>query len=176
MLPGRLVVPVRRDRRAPDAFDPAADHAQRVERRLVGPVHVLEDDDRRAVQLGEDGPGGVAGVRSRERVGEPAPGLVGDVDERAEWARRGEVLARPCEDPCIRARAERADEAGLADTRLPADEHEAPALAPGVFQEREQLLPLEQLRHVRLHGAPTLTERVRPHDPGEARGASRLAP
>ena len=75
----------------------------------------------------------------------------------------------------VRARNAR-DEAGLADTRLPADEHEAPALAPGVFQEREQLLPLEQLRHVRLHGAPTLTERVRPHDPGEARGASRLAP
>jgi hypothetical protein len=137
---------------------------------------VLVLEDRRAVQLGEDGPGGVAGVRSRERVGEPAPGLGGDVGEGAEGARRGEVLARPCEDPCIRARAERADEAGLADTRLPADEHQAPALAPGVFQEREQLLPLEQLRHVRLHGAPTLTRRVRPHDPGEARGASRLAP
>ena len=38
-----------------------------------GAPRVLVLEDRRAVQLGEDGPGGVAGVRSRERVGEPAP-------------------------------------------------------------------------------------------------------
>ena len=111
--------------------------------------------------------------RARRRA-RPRPGRRRRRRGRGGSAWRGSRT--PCEDPCIRARAERADEAGLADTRLPADEHQAPALAPGVFQEREQLLPLEQLRHVRLHGAPTLTRRVRPHDPGEARGASRLAP
>jgi len=139
-------------------------------------VDVFEDEDRRAVELCEDGAGGVPGVRSGECVRERPTGPVGDVGERAERARRREILARPCEDPSLRPRAEGTDERRLPDARLAAQEHESAALAPGVLQEREQLLPLEQLRQARLHGATTRTEHAHAGGPTNRARASRLAP
>jgi hypothetical protein len=53
MVAGDLVVPVRGEDERRRRVDPAPEHAQGIERRLVCPVHVLEDDDGRLVQLCE---------------------------------------------------------------------------------------------------------------------------
>ncbi len=143
-----LVVPVRRDDEPRDAVDAPAEDAQHVERRLVRPVDVLDHDDRGAVGLREERPRHRPGVRpGREQLLERPARAVGDVGERAERARRGEVLARPGEDPRLRSPAELADERGLADPGLAADEHEPAALAPGLREDVEQRLPFEQAGH-----------------------------
>jgi len=143
-----FVVPVRRDHEPRDAVDAPAEDAQHVERRLVRPVDVLDHDDRGAVELREQRPRHRPRVRpGREQLRQRPARAVGDVSERAERARRGEVLARPGKDPRVRSPAELADERGLADPGLAADEHEPAALPPSLREEAEQRLPLEQAGH-----------------------------
>ena len=82
-----LVVAVAGDEQRRDGRDATAEQAEHVERRLVGPVHVLEHDDRR-LPLGE-----LAQERRGDRVGrsavgdgfrELAAGDRGDVGQRSE--------------------------------------------------------------------------------------------
>ena len=143
-----LVVPVRRDHEPSRVVDAPAEHPQRVQRRLVGPVDVLEDDNRGLGELVEEGAGDPTGVGSRgEQLGQSALRPRRDVRERAERRRRREVLARSLQHARRRLRDERAHERGLPDACLAAEEDE-PATTCCLRGERgQQLLPFEQRRH-----------------------------
>ena len=130
-----LVVAVARDDEGGHGRDAAAEQAKDVERRVVGPVHVLEDHDRRQLpgEVTQDGGGhrvrrGAVG----HQVGELAAGDRGDVHQRAERGEREEPVALAPQDPSQAgvARAEAAQEHGLADPGLARDEHE-PAAGAG---------------------------------------------
>jgi hypothetical protein len=105
-----------------------------VEGGLVGPLQVLEDEDRRraARELAQQRAGHLVRPRvARRGVSQVAAGLLGDVDERPQRARREERVARAPKDP--RGPAVLVDEApcerGLAGAGLAGDEHEAAARA-----------------------------------------------
>jgi len=118
-------------------------------------VQVLDDHHRRARgQLAVDGV--EDGVAPRPRVdgrGQGAAGLAGHVAERAEGARRSQVVADPGQHPGPRpgGRGERPDQAGLADAGLAGDQHHrAAAPAGGVErlpQPSELGVPFQQTPH-----------------------------
>ncbi len=129
-----LVVAVGRDDEGGLRVHLARDEAQDVERRRVGPVQVLEHEDRgrAAPQLVEQGGRDLVGPRGARRdLGELAPDLLGDVEQRAERARREQRVARPPQDarraPMLVG--EEAHERRLAGARLARDERQAPARA-----------------------------------------------
>jgi hypothetical protein len=133
---------------------PTGDESRHVERCLVGPVEVLEDDDRglARAELPEHSSRHVvrAGIAG-EQPSELSVDIFGDIQQRAEWARceegvagspqhtrRGALLGR-----------ERLCERGLADARFPADEDQPAAVARAgglqrVAQSRERIGPLKQ--------------------------------
>ena len=133
--------------------DAARQQAHDVERRLVGPVQVLDDDDRRTPSRGDalDRRGdGVRRPAALERVRERSARLVGGVEERPERPRREERVAGAPEDR-RRARlllAERAHERGLADARLARDERRPPAplggRGEGAAQDLDERIALEE--------------------------------
>ena len=129
-----LVVAVAGDEQRRDGRDAAAEQAQHVERRLVGPVHVLEHDDRRlaAGQLAQQRRGDrVGGGAVGDGLRELAAGDRGDVGQRSERGQREERVAVAPEDPrrLRPALAEAAQEHGLADAGLARHEHEPAARA-----------------------------------------------
>ena len=133
--------------------DPACEQAEQVERRLVGPVQVLEHDDRwRAPpQLVEQRGQHVARPGAAlDEVGQLAACLGGDVEQRPERPRRVQRLARAREHADGKVGAERVEERRLADPGLSGDEHEPPATALGHSREGarervELVRPFEQL-------------------------------
>ena len=148
MLAVDLVVPVGGDHEALRSVDSAAQHAQRVEGRLVGPVDVLDHAHRRTGQLRQERPRDRTRLGSLgEHGGESTSRLRREVDERAERRRRREVLARPPQDGQARPRLERAYEGGLADPGLAADEHEPPSGVSRRVEHVQQLVSLEERRH-----------------------------
>ncbi len=123
-----LIVTMRQDHQDPCLCNAPAEELDEIERRLVGPMDVLDHHDRRlrrAVQLAEHG-GEQHGARclDLELREQPAAGLVGYVVERTE--RRGveQRIAIPLEDADRRAtrRQEPVDEGCLADARFTADD------------------------------------------------------
>ena len=155
MLTLDLVVPVGRDDEALRLVDAPAEHVQGVERRLVRPVDVLEDDDRGLGELGQERARDRARIGSGdEQVGERAVGLSGDVRERPERRRRREVLARPAQDAQPGLRAECPHERRLPDAGLAAHEHEPSALRGGRSERGQQLGPLEKRRHLLMFRSP----------------------
>ncbi len=132
-----LVVAIGGEHERFSRVDAPAKHAQDVERGLVGPVHVLEHEQRRPREL----------VHERRRH---APRLACELDpeveERPERGRRRQVLARTEQYRPVRCK--RPHEGRLAHTRLAPDEEQAATLGPGGLQPLEQLASLEQLRHV----------------------------
>ena len=157
---GQAVVAVRRHDQRPDRAQPTGQVTDQVEGRLVGEVQVLHDEHRQAsllivrAQVGEQGgEPGVAGDALGARHPDGSAPLVGDVLKWAEGGRRERPVAcAPC-DPRVVTRSEALDEcldqAGLADARLPGDQHQ-PAVTPagivGVRLQRGQLLvALEQV-------------------------------
>ena len=138
-----VVAEGRHDERGHGA-DAAADQPQRVERALVGPVDVLEHEHGagRGAQLAQqrrDQRGG-PGARG-DRLEQLAAGGVRDVEQRAERARSLERIAGAPQHACARLLGEGAHERGLADARLPADQHQ-PAGRAG--QHVEKRLALQQ--------------------------------
>ena len=124
-----LALAIRDHDECTNRLGPPRDQANDVERRLVGPVHVLDHRDRRLHgahfldQRQEDGMRLLAlGHGSRECT------LQGrrHVDQRTERPRRREGVARPPQHPRRRAPrlAEPADQRALADARLARDERE----------------------------------------------------
>lgn len=108
--------------------DPATEVLDRVECRLVGPVGVLDDENRRSRRVAQQShrvvpqPLPVAcGERLRDRRA-----LVSHVPERAEGLGCGEVVTPSREHhtlPCV-ARGYLPDEGALADAGLTANEHD----------------------------------------------------
>src|SRR5918994_4891232 len=120
MLWAELVVAVGGDEEGCRLVEPSAEEAEQVDRCAVRPVDVLEDGDRRP------------GAEGLERGGEELalggigvePKLAGDVEQGSEGLRREEPVARAPENAgSLRVLVgERADEGGLADPGLAADE------------------------------------------------------
>ena len=117
----------RQDEDRADGLDPARRVAEHVERGVVGPVDVLDDEDGRTLlgellqQRGEDAiDRTLVGQRGRQRAAAPDRRVV----QRPQRARRDEVVARRHEDPRLAAQAldQRAHEARLADARLAGDQ------------------------------------------------------
>jgi hypothetical protein len=106
----------------------AGEEADDVERRLVRPVHVLEDEDRRLdLELAqESGRNLMRACRARNERLQLVAGLLTDVEQRAEGMGREERVARARENS-ERGRlvaAEPADELRLADAGLSSQEDE----------------------------------------------------
>ena len=149
-----LVVAIGGDRQGRDTLELAPQEAQDVERGLVGPVHVLEDEDRGrpGTQLLHELCDDV--VRARlplDELCERPADLLGDVDERRERGGREERVARTPENPGrpVLLGAEAPDEGGLAHAGLPGHERECPPRArAGPFQRlgqrRELVRALEE--------------------------------
>ena len=133
--PVQLVVAVAGHDQRRHRLDAAAQQRQHVERRLVGPVQILQDDDGARPRAGLAGDHRHHLVRLRARVEEVAQltaGLVGDVDERAERAGREQRVAGAPENP-VALGGEAAQQGRLAAAGLAAQEDEhAPAPARGV--------------------------------------------
>jgi hypothetical protein len=154
IVPLEAVVSVRDDDERPHGRDAAREQADQVERRLVGPVEVLEDHDARrtAAELVQERRQCVAGAGALvDECRELPAGLGRHVEQRPERTRRVQRFARAREHAHAGdVRAEGADEGGLADPGLASDEHEvsgARARHPGerLVQRVEALGALEQL-------------------------------
>jgi len=133
---------------------PAGEQPQDVQGRLVRPVHVLEDEHGRGRRPQ------LAGQRRHHRMRHRAPGHdrlqlaagpLGDLQQRAEGARREQRIAGAPQDPRRLAAlvAEPPHERGLADPCLAAHQQQLPASAAldglqPVGQGRQLGGPLEQ--------------------------------
>ena len=157
------VVAVAQHQHGRQAMDATADELDQIERRLVGPVNVLEHQHgrrRRARQLVEHGAEDRRPVvRPRQQRAQRRTGLAGDVVQRPERPRRRQRLAAAPEDAArAEAGAERFQQAGLADAGLAAHQHRAAAALGGgarAGSERDQrVVALEQLRHLALRRRP----------------------
>ena len=148
-----LVVAEAEDEHGGHRLDPPRDIAEHVDRRVVGPVDVLDDERgrRRGRELGHDrGEDGVDGPVVGERGRQRPARLQRGVAQRAECPRRHQVVARRQQHPRAAGRRSRegADHAGLADPGAAADEHDRPAARGGVLdcadQCGERVVALEQ--------------------------------
>ena len=151
MVAVELVVPVGRDDECGHVH-PACEQPQDVERRLVAPVQVLEQEHRRLLcELVAERSEHLRGLFAHpDCVGEGLT-LDGNVEQRAERARGGQRVACTRKDAnlVVDPAAERARERGLAGARLAAHEHD-PSLPEACLVERlrehcERLVTLEKL-------------------------------
>ena len=100
MAAGELVVAIRGEDERGHALESAREQSQDVERRFVGPMDVLDDDDGRAASELADQLGGErvrprpAGCDARQLAADP----IGDLEERAKRARCVQRLARGSEN------------------------------------------------------------------------------
>jgi hypothetical protein len=170
---GQALVPERGDQQQRQAAQPPAEEAQQVQRRLVGPVHVLDDDP-------QPGTGGQLPQQGREqRVAMHAGGhrgaqltaqAVGEVEQRPERARGEQAVARtPGPLRVGQLGLELLEQRRLADAGLTRDQHQ-PTLTGarrlGVLrQRREERSPFEQ-RHRRI-----LDRRTAPGNPRRRSGS-----
>jgi len=126
--PERLVA-VRRDEQARHCLDPSSEHAENIERRLVGPVQVIEHEQGDSVgpHLGEQCARDL--VRHRTIVDErlqSATHLLGDPEQWAERGRREQRLTLAPDDPRFGAcGGQGLDERSLADAGLAAEQDHA---------------------------------------------------
>jgi hypothetical protein len=131
-----LIVAEARHHERSGRLDPAGNQPEQIQARLVGPVDIL--------QHGDGGPGGAQFRQERgERLMRPgtapdqrpefARHLLGDIEERPERPRREQRITSPPQNPgrltaLTEDRGEPAQDRRLADTRLPAQQHQpAPA-------------------------------------------------
>ncbi len=133
---------------------PAPQEAEQVEGRVVGPLHVLDDQHGQAVGVAEPAAGrrrtpSSRGSAGADRVEQGAADLAGDVVQRRERSRREQAVAgAPGPGGVAELVLELLDEGGLADAGLAGDQHQAPGTAArlvGVLAQRGELrLPFEQ--------------------------------
>ena len=174
----QLIVAERDEREHGQRRDPAAEQLDDVERPLVGPVDVLDHEHRRGLvrQFGDE--------RSHELVRHPPvgrkpteveAGVLRDVEERPECARREQPLARaPQHSGSWLVRAELAEQRGLADARLASQKHHPPTAVgrlgePGgeIF---EQLGAFEELEAILVRSR--FSNRLAHHDPPAPAGGA----
>lgn len=136
VLPVQLVIAVGKDQDGGQVGNPPDEETQGIKRRLVGPMNVFDDQNRRVfgpaqlrVQGGQH-PVTIAAVHhgSAELCSHPTH----QVAERAEGPRGGQVIAVADQHPAGpgEAGAQRLDQAGLADPGLAHDQHDT-AGSPG---------------------------------------------
>ena len=122
-------VAVRQHEQQRQRSDPAGEEPHEVERRLVRPVQVLDDEHARAGAQGVEHRGEdlVLGGGAAQQGGDVGAELVRDVAERAERAGRAQRVAHAPQRLRLRPRPldEGAQEDGLADARLAGDEDDA---------------------------------------------------
>ena len=148
-----LVVAVGREYERRRAAHPPAEHTHDVERRLVGPVDVLQDEHERPPTVTRAEERGSDRVRttSVDRLGDRARCLGGDLEDRPERRRREEGVAGAPEDRGGFAElvGEPPHQRGLADPGLPAHEDEAalplPRLRECLMERRKGLASLHEL-------------------------------
>ena len=157
-VPGpELVGPVGHHQEGPGSGQPPAEEAHQVEGRFVRPVKVLDHHDSRRTGRPQ-GPQERAEQVERRRFalqqdGELPAGRRGDVVERSERPRRRERIAAadPGFRPTPRLVEERPHQRGLADARLPLQQHDLPGTEPGGSQQPLELgqlpLSLQELGH-----------------------------
>lgn len=156
MVDGKFVVAVRDNQQRLRLRDPPSEEHEQVQGRLVGPVRVLDYDDRRpvaALQLIE---------QRREQLltrtaggKQPREGTAGapaDVMQRPERPRSEQRIARTEQEPGPRGvmLAEPPHESRLADARLTRHEHDPPRprrRGKGTGEIVEQRIAFEQVRH-----------------------------
>ena len=155
-MPGRrLAVPEGEHEQHGQRADPPCEHGDHVERRLVGPVHVLEHEHRRLRrqrELGEQQ--AVDLVRRRaggQRLLERRRQRAGEVVDRSERPRDREVVAGADQHPrvVVEIGEEARHERRLADPGLAGDDDD-PAVAPRrrvarLRERRQRPFPLEEL-------------------------------
>ena len=130
-----LVVAVRDDDQRRNVLDLAAEQLEHVERRLVGPVGVLDDKDGRRVRAKlthECRRHVVADSRGPDGALELATHRLADVEQRSQRAWCEQRVAHPDQDTagrCVLV-AKAAYERGLPDTRFAVDQHQ-PTVAAG---------------------------------------------
>ena len=129
---GGLVLPVGQHQQDGQAVHPPGQERQGVQRGLVGPVDVLDDDDGLAVQLVEQGGVDRGDVAAGQRVGQRGTAAAGDVVHRTQRSGRGQVVTRPDQggNGPVQPVEEGAHQAGLAQTRAAADERHPPRPGP----------------------------------------------
>ena len=129
------LVAVRHDDQRPHRLDPSCDETQHVQRRLVGPVDVLDDHDRRGSRLQRRHQGVGDLVRSATAVhlgGGLAGKHRGDVEERTQRTGREQRIAgTPHDVDAVAVRfAEGPDQGGLPDAGLSAEQDQPATSAP----------------------------------------------
>jgi hypothetical protein len=147
-----LVVTVGHEHERRGHLDPAAEQAEHVEGRLVGPVQVFEHEHGRPrAELVEQGGyylvrAGAPGDEARERL----PGLLRDIRERTERPRGEKCVTRAGEHTYVSAqvRTKAPHEGGLADPGLTGEHDEPPAsllhLCQRCSEGVEKVVALEQ--------------------------------
>jgi hypothetical protein len=154
VLSADIVGPVGEQDQRRQVVDPATDVTQQVERGAVGPVHVLDDQHRRARRVGqllEDGGEHLAGIVRGQRRGQWPSAVPHGVAERAKRPRGQQVVAGAGEHAAGPQRpGEGADQARLPDSRLTRDEHDSTGTLGGPAEcgvEGPQLgVPFEEAR------------------------------
>jgi hypothetical protein len=146
-----FVVTIRDDQHATCAVNTASQKLQKIECRLIGPVHIFEDHERGGTPLQivegcvENRPPIARGI---DGIQQDALGLARDVVQRCEWTRRKERIARPPQNPPpMLPVGKLLYEAGFPNTRLAAHETDATAALCGgqpLSQIGKTLLALEQ--------------------------------
>ena len=144
------VVAVGRDDQHGQAAQPPPQVAQHVERRLVGPVQVLEHHDGRtrgAQPLPERGEELLSGRVPAHRRPRRAAQQLGDLDDGAQWAWRELAVAPTPQPPGVglrltHGRLDGLDQRRLADPGLPGDQHEAAVTGAGLRRIRDEGLDL----------------------------------
>src|SRR5579863_2969306 len=142
-------------------MDPPTEILEQVERRLIGPMHVFDHDQRlhslEFIERGrEDQVGACAGTQGRRQATLRLPR---DVMERRQGARCKESVAcSPQHAHPLLPLRERLQQGCLADTRLTSDKGGAAAMDGGtgkpVCQVGEPLFSLEQFHRSSTRGTP----------------------
>ena len=150
-----LVVAIGREQEGARRGDAPPEEAEEIERRLVGPMDILEDDQRRRRSSGEHAKEGaedlIARGTGRELAGDVAVHGVGDVNEWAERAGGRERIADAGEGACggTESLAKVVTEGGLAYSSLAAEEKETPLpycrLAQVLSESRDKSIALQQI-------------------------------
>ena len=148
MCPLELVVSMRHENQNGHVVDLANHEPEHVERRLIRPVEILDDEDGRSTlpHLVQKRRTDVVELRaSVERVPQVAADGIGDVEHRPQRPRREQRLAVPGKDRDTRIVicTEAAHERRLADAGLSRHHHRTPA--PCLTDTLETLLEQRQL-------------------------------
>ena len=150
--------PPRQDDERREPVNAAADVSQQFERRLVGPVHVLEHHTRRRAAPADAGAKRGEHVMARrarrqQRL-DVGPEIRGHVHQRTERTRRVERLARAPEELRVLRRGgfERQEQRRLADAGLAGERDDAAAHARRgelARQQRKRFVTFDECRDVR---------------------------